>query len=203
MPPRGGGRPRAESARSRTGLEIDLRFGEAELGQPGDRVRLVALPVSRLLGRRAVVAQRRRSRRPGRGRASRSRPRTRSAAGRVCGTGSPARRRAQEAPLQLGVGEAEELASSSARSRATPRRAAVVVRERLEQRHRIDQIEPVGLVDRPLEPLGRPGRRPGRSASGSASSPESRPCTGDIHVPQPAPPMQPHPRHFPVRTCAH
>ena len=40
-----------------TGLVADLEVGEAQRGQPGGGVSLVAPPVAHLLGDRAVVAQ--------------------------------------------------------------------------------------------------------------------------------------------------
>ncbi len=131
-------------------LVRDLVVGEAQRRQAGRRVGLIATPVARLLGGRAVVAQPvglddQAELRPEEVDSEAVEVSLRQRRGQ---TGAPGDR--QEAPLELGLGEGEGVALEQAPERG---RAALgpAAGERRAQSLRIDEVEPVRLVDESLE----------------------------------------------------
>jgi len=124
--------------------------GEPQVGQTGRRVGLIADPITRLLGRRPVVAK------PiGLDDQTEIRPEEidLEAVDPAPGErqGKPSRfDHGQEASLELGVGEAEA-ALAEHLPENTDTTLAGKAFERGEKRFRIRQVEPVCLIDGPLD----------------------------------------------------
>jgi hypothetical protein len=156
----------------------DLGVGEAERRHAGGSVRLVALAISRLLRRRAVVSQ------PV-GLDDQAElgpvevdPEAVDAASRAGpGKARPTRYR-QEAPLELGVGEREGAAVEEPSKRRDPAATGHPVERRPEPLG-IHEPAPVGFVDRGLE---RARRQPGGEVDQGDDGPRNgdAPMAGDL-----------------------